>query len=182
MAADAFGASDGADVRGDAGGSSTHDGGDGSAADDARCSSPGLEWRTANKTSFTSYPDPGSDECVKYNGCEYEGEFAACDDTEPRAWVQSHNIVAVFPNLKKTSNGIGALALHDLCLRSGTKTIIVAVLDECADSDCSGCCTENKGSADELIDVESFTDARWGVPDGPIEWADLGPTTGSGCN
>ena len=38
------------------------------------------------------------------------------------------------------------------------------------------------GNKDELIDIESFTDARWGVPDGPIEWADLGPTQGSGCN
>jgi hypothetical protein len=112
----------------------------------------------------------------------YEGMFAACNKTESKAWVMSHNIVSVFPNLNKASNGIPALALHDLCLKSGTKTIVVTAIDECADSDCSGCCTHNKGSAEELIDIESYTDKRWGVPDGRIEWADLGPTKGSGCN
>jgi hypothetical protein len=146
------------------------------------CDSPNLVWHSANKTSFTSYPDPGSEECIKYNGCAYEGEFAACNKTESKSWVGSHNIVSVFPNLTKASNGIGALALHDLCLKSGTKTIVVTVLDECADSDCSGCCTQNKGSAEELIDIESFTDARWGVGDGRIEWADLGATQTAGCN
>jgi hypothetical protein len=146
------------------------------------CDTPGLVWHSANKTNFTSYPDPGSEECIKYNGCAYEGQFAACSKTESKSWVSSHNIVSVFPNLTRSSNGIGALALHDLCLKAGTKTIVVTVLDECADSDCSGCCTQNKGSAEELIDIESFTDARWGVPDGRIEWADLGPTRTSGCN
>jgi hypothetical protein len=32
-----------------------------------------------------------------------------------------------------------------------------------------------------LIDVESYTAKRWGVPDGRIQWADLGPTKGQGC-
>jgi hypothetical protein len=59
---------------------------------------------------------------------------------------------------------------------------VVTVYDECADSDCSGCCTQNRGTADELIDIESYTDDRWGVPDGRIEWADLGPTRAAGCN
>ena len=114
-------------------------------------------------------------ECVEYSGCEYEGLFSACPDKRSLSWVQTHNIVAVFPDMNK-------LKLHDLCLRSGGKTIVVTVLDECADSDCSGCCSQNKGSADELIDVESFTNARWGVADGRIEWADLGPTKTNGCN
>jgi hypothetical protein len=134
----------------------------------------GLLWKSGAKTSFTSYPAPGSDECIKYNGCMYEGQFAACPNTEPVAWVMAHDIVAVFPDF-------ASLALHDLCLRSGSRTIVVTALDQCADSDCSGCCTQNKGSADQLIDIESFTDARWGVPDGRIQWADLGPTQGSGC-
>jgi hypothetical protein len=29
---------------------------------------------------------------------------------------------------------------------------------------------------------ESHTNARFGVEDGAIEWADLGPTQGDGCN
>jgi hypothetical protein len=139
------------------------------------CNAPSLVWKTGSKTNFTSYPAPGSQECIQYNGCMYEGEFAGCNQTETLAWVMSHNIVAVFPDF-------ATLKLHDLCLKSSTgRTIVVTVLDTCGNSDCNGCCTQNQGTADELIDVESFTDARWGVPDGRIEWADLGLTTGSGC-
>jgi hypothetical protein len=173
---------------GSGGGSSSSSGsgsGGGSSGGGTGCSRAGLTWKTANKTNFTSYPAPGSPECIQYNGCAYEGQFAACSQTESLSWVKTHNIVSVFPNLTKASNGIAALALHDLCLKDPSdpsNTIVVTVLDECADSDCSGCCTQNKGSAAELIDIESFTDARWGVSDGKIEWADLGPTTGKGCN
>ncbi len=110
-----------------------------------------------------------------FSGCQYRGQFSACPGiVETQQWVMSHNIVAVFP--------LGSMALHDLCLRLGNNTIIVTVLDTCNDSDCSGCCTQNRGAADALIDVEQYTDFRWGVNDGPIEWADLGLTTGSGCN
>ena len=147
----------------------------GGAASGSGCDRPGLVWKTANKTNYTSYPEPGSDECLKFSGCLYEGLFAACARKRSLEWVESHNIVAAFPDLK-------TLELHDLCLKSGKKTIVVTVYDTCGDSDCDGCCTQNKGNKDELIDIESFTDARWGVPDGAIEWADLGPTTGSGCD
>ena len=147
----------------------------GGAAPGSGCDQPGLVWKTANKTNYTSYPEPGSDECLKFSGCLYEGLFAACAQKRSLEWVESHNIVAAFPDLK-------TLELHDLCLKSGKKTIVVTVYDTCGDSDCDGCCTQNKGNKDELIDIESFTDARWGVPDGAIEWADLGPTTGSGCD
>jgi hypothetical protein len=139
------------------------------------CDAPTLVWKTGSKTNFTSYPEPGSDECIKYSGCLYEGQFAGCAKTETLAWVMSHNIVAAFPDFT-------ALKLHDLCLKSSSgKTIVVTVLDTCGDGDCGGCCTQNKGSADELIDVESFTNARWGVSDGRIQWADLGPTKTAGC-
>jgi hypothetical protein len=113
----------------------------------------------------------------------YEGQFSACGNAvKPESWVASHRIVSVFPNLNVASNGIPALALHDLCLKSQTgKTIVVTVLDECADTDCGGCCTANKGGAQQLIDIESYTNDQWGVPDGQIQWADLGPTRGSGC-
>src|SRR5262245_58879484 len=49
-----------------------------SPGDAAACESAGLQGRSANKTNYTSYPDPGSDECVKYNGCMWAGQFAAC--------------------------------------------------------------------------------------------------------
>jgi len=153
------------------GGSSTGTGGQ----PPTGCDSQGLVWHSANKTNFTSYPAPGSEECIKFSGCEFEGQFASCSGVKSKAWVQSHNIVAVFPDRRK-------LNLHDLCLKSGSKTIVVTVYDECGDQDCDGCCTENKGNAEELIDIESFTDKRWGVPDGRIQWADLGPTKGGGCS
>jgi hypothetical protein len=147
--------------------------GSGGTTGNARCSAAGLNWKSGSKTNFQSYPDPGSVECIQFSGCDYVGQFAACNGMKSKAWVMSHNIVAVFPQ--------GNLFLHDLCLKSGAKTIVVTALDTCADADCSGCCTENKGAADLLVDVEEFTDARWGVPDGDIQWADLGPTTGTGC-
>jgi hypothetical protein len=141
----------------------------------AACDSASLQWRTANKTNYTSYPDPGSEECVKFNGCTWAGQFAACDDKKSEPWVMTHNIVAAFPDFK-------SLKLHDLCLRAKGKTIVVTVYDTCGDSDCDGCCTENRGSADQLIDIESYTNERWGVSDGMIEWADLGPTQSGGCD
>jgi hypothetical protein len=131
-----------------------------------RCNDASLVWLSANKTHYTSYPDPGSAECIQYNGCTWAGLFAACDGKMPESWVASHDIVALFP--------LGSYADHDLCLRAGSSTIVVTAIDTCGDSDCGGCCTENKGTADALVDIESYTDARWGVPDGPIEWADLG--------
>ena len=138
------------------------------------CDAASLAWKSGAKTMYESYPAPGSVECVQYSGCLYEGQFAACNVTETKDWVAAHNIVSVFPDF-------ATLKLHDLCLKSGSNTIVVTVLDTCGDSDCGGCCTANRGSADERIDIESFTDARWGVPDGRIQWADLGPTTGTGC-
>ena len=140
------------------------------------CEDPGLVWHTGNKTNYESYPDPGSPECVEFNGCKYVGQFAACENTMSERWVMAHDIVAVFP--------LGELALHRLCLRSGDATLVVTVLDTCADSDCDGCCTENLGDADALIDLEKYTNERFGVEDGPIEWADLGPGDPSfdGCN
>jgi hypothetical protein len=147
----------------------------GGTASSTDCSDPSLTWKSANKTWYESYPDPGSEECIKYNGCTWAGQFSACDGKKPEAWVQAHNIVSAFPDFD-------TLQLHDLCLRSGDKTLVVTVLDTCGDDDCGGCCTQNRGDADELIDIESYTNDRWGVDDGRIEWADLGPTKGDGCN
>jgi hypothetical protein len=141
---------------------------------------PGLVWKTANETDFTSYPPQGSAECIQYSGCMYEGQFAACAKTLSQSWVQSHNIISVFPDFN-------TLKLHSLCLLdpSTGQSIVATVLDECADSDCSGCCTQNKGSANELIDVEKYTYARFNSNNTKIKWADLGPanpSTYSGCN
>lgn len=161
------------------GGSSASSGNGGSATAGGSgadpCAAPGLTWKSARKTWYTSYPDPGSEECIAYNGCTWAGQFSACEGKKPEAWVSAHNIVAAFPDYD-------TLALHDLCLKSGDKTLVVTVLDTCGDDDCDGCCTQNKGNADQLIDLESYTNDRFGVEDGIIQWADLGPTTGGGCD
>lgn len=141
--------------------------------DTSVCDDAGLVWKSGRKTNYTSYPDPGSEECVVYNGCEWAGWFAHCEDQQSEAWVAEHDIAAMFPD--------SGYELHDICLRSGDRTMIVTVYDTCGDSDCDGCCTENKGDADALIDLESFTNARWGLPDGDVEWADLGPTSNNAC-
>lgn len=168
-----------------AGGGHSHQGGAGGAGDAAghagqsaadRCSDSALTWRTGNKTNYTSYPEPGSQECIELSGCKYQGMFAACEETKSEDWVSKHNIVAIYPDLRRYE-------LHDLCLRKpdGSKSIVVTVYDTCSDDDCDGCCTQNRGSAGALIDVEHYTDERWGVGDGPIMWADLGPTASDGC-
>jgi hypothetical protein len=132
------------------------------------CNSPGLVWKTANKTHYTSYPVPGSEECIKFNGCFWQGKFNTCGDTlvKTKAWVMTHNIIALFP--------LKTYGLHAICVKGGGKTIEVTAYDTCGDSDCSGCCTQNKGSADALIDFESYTDKKAGIGDGKVMWADLG--------
>lgn len=124
-------------------------------------------WRTANLTEFTSYPDPGSVECIQYNGCTWAGQFAALNGVQPVSWVQANNIAAVH------SKDFATYELKTLRLRQGTKQIDVKVYDECADSDCSGCCTKNSASTGFLIDVESYTAQRFGTSSGIVEWTCL---------
>src|SRR5262245_30916988 len=59
--------------------------------------SAGLTWRTANLTTYTSYPMQGSEECIHYSGCYWAGRFTAYGDYEkkPPAWVEAHNIASV---------------------------------------------------------------------------------------
>ncbi|HEX3695808.1 MAG TPA: hypothetical protein VH374_10495 [Polyangia bacterium] len=148
---------------------------------------PGLVWHTGNKTNFESYPAQGSEECIQNSGCDYEGQFAGCNDTKLESWVMAHNIVSVFPDFSDPSDGAkpapghSDLRGHDLCIKSGSHVLRVSAIDTCRDSDCDGCCTQNLGSAYDLIDVEKYTDQRFGVDDGPIQFADLGPNGGA-CN
>ncbi len=56
---------------------------------------PDPTWRTANLTNFTSYPEPGSEECEDFNGCSWAGHFAFVDGQQSEDWVMEHNIAAV---------------------------------------------------------------------------------------
>ena len=126
-----------------------------------------LSWRTANLTNYTSYPDPGSEECVEYNGCEWAGWFAALDEQQPESWVMAHNIAAV------NSTDFDTSRLKTLRLRQDVQEIDVVVYDMCADSDCDGCCTQNSRETGFLIDIESYTAERFGSGDGVVQWACL---------
>jgi hypothetical protein len=123
-------------------------------------------WRQANLTNFTSYPDPNSEECIKYNGCTWAGQFAFVDGKQPESWVMSHNIAAVH------SKDAAIYKLKTLRLRQGTKTIDVVVYDMCSDSDCDGCCTTNAnaGGIGFLIDIEKYTMQRFGTGEGVVDW------------
>jgi hypothetical protein len=124
-----------------------------------------LTWKKARMTWYTSYPDPGSEECVKYNGCQWAGDFAAIGH-KSEDWVAAHNLVAVhsrdFPTYK----------LKTLRLKQKDFMIDAQVVDMCADSDCDGCCTENANTGGGfLIDLESYGTKRFGLDDGSIEWS-----------
>lgn len=126
---------------------------------------PGVTWMQASLTEFESYPAPGSPECVQYNGCMWEGQFAALSGVQSEAWVMAHNIVAVH------SKEFAKYKLHTVRLRKNGHEIDAVVYDECADSDCSGCCTENAMPSGHLLDLEKYTAQRFGVPaDGQVEW------------
>jgi hypothetical protein len=126
-----------------------------------------LEWHQANLTNFTSYPDPGSDECENYNGCMWAGYFAFVDGQKSESWVMQHNIAAVH------SRDADEYALKTLRLKQGSHQIDVTVYDMCSDSDCDGCCTENASETGFLIDIESYTMERFGSGDGIVDWACL---------
>jgi hypothetical protein len=125
----------------------------------------GLSWRKANLTNFESYPDPDSDECREYNGCTWEGQFAFVDGKKSESWVKAHNIIAVH---EKDAN---KYALKTLRLKQGSHQIDATVYDECADSDCDGCCTRNSRKTGFLVDIEKYTMQRFGSGDGIVQWA-----------
>lgn len=125
-----------------------------------------LTWRAATLTDFESYPAPGSAECIQFSGCQYEGMFAAFpNEVKTEQWVMDHNIAAVHEKDFDTYVG------RTLRVRMGDKMIDAVVYDECADTDCSGCCTRNAMPSGFLIDLEKYTFQRLGVPDGQVEWA-----------
>lgn len=123
-----------------------------------------LTWQKARLTWYTSYPDPGSDECIKYSGCDYMGDFAAIGH-KSEEWVAAHNLVAVH------SKDFNKYKLKTLRLKQKDFLIDAQVVDMCADSDCDGCCTQNANTGGGfLIDLESYGVKRFGLDDGTIEW------------
>jgi hypothetical protein len=122
------------------------------------------DWRVARLTTYTSYPEPGSEECIDYSGCEWAGQFYGLPDKQTPDWVAAHDIAAVH---QKDWTDLGMKVLE---LRQGARHIRVQVLDLCADADCDGCCTKNLGGDGYLIDLEGATAARFGSGDGVVEF------------
>lgn len=123
-------------------------------------------WNKANLTNYESYPDPGSEECIKFNGCTWAGQFAFLSGKQPLSWVKANNIISIH------SKDAGKYKLKTLRLRKGNKTIDAKVYDMCSDSDCDGCCTINakENGLNFLIDVEKYTMQRFGSGSGIVEW------------
>lgn len=125
-------------------------------------------WNKANLTWYTSWPEPGSEECEDYNGCTWAGWFAGLEDQQTEEWVSEHNIIAVHEKDWDTYK------LKTFRLRKNGHTIDAVVYDMCADSDCDGCCTKNAGKVGFLIDIESYTRARFNnYGSGTVEWTCL---------
>lgn len=124
----------------------------------------GSAWYRANLTHYESYPAPGSDECIIYNGCLWSGYFYGISGKQPESWVMANNIAAV--HLKDWS----WLGLKTLNLRQGSKRITVKVYDGCSDSDCNGCCSANLAGDGYLIDLEKYTMQRFGSGSGIVEF------------
>lgn len=134
-------------------------------------SSADTVWNRAALTWYTSWPEPGSEECEDYNGCTWAGWFAGLEDQQTEEWVSEHNIIAIH------EKDFGKYKLKTFRLRQNDRTIDAVVYDKCADSDCDGCCTQNAGELGFLIDIESYTCERLSGTkdgcDGVIEWTCL---------
>ena len=121
-------------------------------------------WYRARLTTYTSYPDPGSEECLAYNGCTWAGQFYGVEGKKTQQWVAQHNIVSVH---KKDWPWLGLKVIN---IRQGSKEITAGVYDLCDDRDCEGCCTQNLGGDGYLIDMEKYTTQRFGASDGLVEF------------
>ena len=128
-------------------------------------------WNKAYLTWYISWPDPGSEECVVYNGCEWAGYFAGLENQQTEQWVSEHNIISIH------EKDWGKYRGKTFRLRQNGRTIEAVVYDKCADSDCDGCCTQNAGQLDFLIDIESYTCEKFSGSkegcDGIVEWTCL---------
>ena len=126
----------------------------------------GTQWYQATLTHYTSYPDPNDyEECVLYSGCKYQGQFYGLGGpAKSEEWVKNNNIIAIH------AKDWGWLGLKNIRIRQGEKEIIATAYDLCSDSDCAGCCSNNLGDNDFLIDIEKYTKQRFGSGSGTVSF------------
>lgn len=122
-------------------------------------------WNRALLTWYESYPEPGSEECIKYNGCHWAGYFAGVRGQQPESWVKERNIIAVH------EKDWEKYQLKTFRIKKNGVSIDAVVYDMCSDSDCNGCCTKNAGKVGFLIDMEKYTKERFGNQgEGLVQW------------
>jgi len=126
-----------------------------------------LDWDDANLTWYESYPDPNSEECIYYSGCDWAGYLAGVDGQMSEEWIENTHIVAVH------SDDWGYYQGKILRIRQGSNQIDAVVYDMCSDADCDGCCTENSSQTGFLIDLEINTFEEFGGYQGIVQWACL---------
>jgi hypothetical protein len=127
-------------------------------------------WRTAQLTTFTSYPaccpnspvyDPNAptDECDDYSGCKYMGEFAAIGK-KSFSYVKSHDLVAFYDDSDRSGkNFMKNYGGKTIRLKKNGKTFDALIADTCGNNDCNGCCTKNSKKG-FLVDMEYWTTIR----------------------
>jgi hypothetical protein len=131
-------------------------------------------WAPANGTVYDSWPKPGSKECDAYSGCRWAGTFKKWDPGDKTHCKNGAKVMdggsgqktcRIPPELvaklhfgsthDKQWNVIGGKQVELMIEGKPGKTVRVNMLDVCADSDCSGCCTQNTaGGKFTLIDIE----------------------------
>jgi hypothetical protein len=74
------------------------------------------------------------------------------------------------------STDANASRLRNLHLRPGSRNNDVEEYDMCADSACTGCCTDNasENGLNFLIDIEKYTMQRFGSGSGIVEFQCFG--------
>ena len=126
--------------------------------------------RTAQMTWYESYPRccydktaPNQEECTKYNGCRWAGQFAN-GETLSLTKVKSTPIVSFFDSKHPSIREWERLYQNKkIRITKNGVTFDALIKDTCSDDDVSGgasTCTQNaKGGF--LIDVEFFTAKRF---------------------
>ena len=125
--------------------------------------------RTAQMTWYSSYPrccyDPRAprEECDKYNGCMWAGQFAN-GETLTLEQVKNTPIVSFFDAKNKSQTQWRKLYMNKkIRITKNGVTFIAQIKDTCSDDDVSGganTCTQNsKGGY--LIDIEEWTARKY---------------------
>jgi hypothetical protein len=94
----------------------------------------------------------------------WAGMFAFAAGTQSKAWVMANNIAAIH------DKHAAQYKLKTLRIRQGDNMIDAKVWDQCSDSDCTGCCTNNSRETGFLIDLEKYTMERFGGEHGIAEF------------